>query len=100
MRHARNMSGAAFVEYAPAAFLVNPVLPLLHLVLEIAARVILVEVDDCEIVASRIQESADVLELDLDERLRRVDLAFLPRPRVEVLAAAREARGVMLEIFL
>src|ERR1035437_1491187 len=81
------LSGRAFVEDAPGAVCVDPVLALLHPVREITARIILVEGDDSQIIAARVKEDAGALDSDRDPRRGGIDVAFLPRPRGQILRA-------------
>jgi hypothetical protein len=70
-------SGASFVNDFPLAVFAQPVLALLHLVVQIVAAVILLEGDDDDFFLARIAEHGQVVDLDLDPFLAGIDLLFL-----------------------
>ena len=66
MRRRVSTSGASFVNDFPLAVFTQPVLALLHLVVQIVAVVILVKGHDDDFFLARIAENGQVVDLQLD----------------------------------
>src|SRR6476620_4675165 len=94
----KSRSSRAFVQDFPLRAVADPVLALLHLVGEIAARVVLREIDHREIVAPRVEHDGNVAERYLDPLLPGVDAPLLCRPVGQPHALPAEIARVVGQI--
>src|SRR5262249_22447860 len=82
----------------PCAAFLDPVQALAHLVVEVAARINLLEGNDYEIAPAGVKEHAHLVELELYPVLARVDGALVRGPLREVELARGKVGSVVLEI--
>ena len=102
--HARRFIGLrrAFVDDFPRTIFVflHPVLAFFRFIREVIAGILLVEIDYHQIISSGIEEHANAADSHLDPVFIRINLAFVPGPFRQSLAAVGEILPVVSDISL